>query len=120
MARRNAAQWAELVAKWKRSGLTAKKFGAREGVQPKSLTWWNWRLGKNGAAETEPVASETAMPSFLPVHVVERECAPKRGLSSDRHVDIVVDERNTVRVLPGFDDQTLRRVLDVLHEKAAL
>lgn len=107
MARRNAAQWAELVAKWKRSGLTAKKFGAREGVGPKSLTWWSWRLGKEQAPET-------AVPAFVPVHIVERECAPMSATSPERHVDILIDGCNTVRVLPGFDEQTLRRVLDVL------
>jgi len=117
MARRNASQWAELVAKWKRSGLTATKFGAREGVRPKSLTWWSWRLSKE-AAKDESLAPETGFPAFLPVHVVERECAPKSAISPDRHVDILIDERNTVRVLPGFDEQTLRRVLDVLEEKA--
>lgn len=117
MARRNASQWAELVAKWKRSGLTAKKFGTREGVRPKSLTWWSWRLGSDSAKDKSP---ETLLPAFLPVHVVERECAPKSAMAPERHVDILVDGRNTVRVLPGFDEQTLRRVLDVLHEKAAL
>jgi transposase len=119
VARRNAAQWAELVAKWKRSGLTAKKFGAREGVRPKSLSWWSWRLGRSEVISDESAASKTALPAFLPVHVVEREFGAMSTNSPDRHVDILVDERSTVRVLPGFDEQTLRRVLNVLSEKVA-
>lgn len=55
----------------------------------------------------------------IPVHVVsqDREFEPARV--DAQHVDIVVDERNTVRVLPGFDGVTLRRVLDVLRAQEA-
>ncbi|WP_372518262.1 transposase domain-containing protein [Polyangium jinanense] len=33
MARRKAAEWFALVARWKRSGKTAEEFGAAEGVR---------------------------------------------------------------------------------------
>ena len=117
--RRNASQWARLVKKWKRSGETAAEFGARAKVQPAALHSWRWRLRKNGVLKDEQDAQSSAGPEFLPVHVVshDREFEPER--ERDQHVDIVVDERNTVRVLPGFDDTTLRRVLDVLGNKGA-
>ncbi|MBK9258856.1 MAG: hypothetical protein IPM54_03360 [Polyangiaceae bacterium] len=115
MARRNASQWAKLVKEWKRSGETATEFGARVGVEAHSLHSWRWRLRKDGLLDDEHAAQTSAAPAFLP-HVVSRDCGLVQG--HDQHVDIVVDDRNTVRVLPGFDDTTLRRVLDVLQERA--
>jgi transposase-like protein len=119
MARRNAWQWAKLVKEWKRSGKTASEFGVRAGVDASALHSWRWRLRKDGLLEDERETDTSMLPAFLPVRVVSRADEPERIATGDQHVDIVVDERNTVRVLPGFDDSTLRRVLDVLHEKAA-
>ena len=50
--RRTAGDWSKLVAMWKRSGLSAPVFGAREGVSPRSLYWWRWKLGKVAAPKT--------------------------------------------------------------------
>jgi len=117
--RRSAAQWAKLVKKWKRSGETATEFGARVQVKPGALHSWRWRLRRDGLLKDDEDTQPSPVPAFLPVHVVspEREFAPEQA--QDQHVDIVVDERNIVRVLPGFDDTTLRRVLDVLRKTGA-
>ena len=117
--RRNASQWKRLVTKWKRSGKTASEFGAKAKVSAAALHSWRWRLRKNGLLDDEHDAQPSVVPEFLPVHIVssDRDIEPERA--RDQHVDIVVDERNTVRVLPGFDDATLRRVLDVLGNKGA-
>jgi hypothetical protein len=113
--RRNASQWKRLVKKWKRSGESAADFGAKAKVKPAALHSWCWRLRKAGLLDEEQDAQPSVLPEFLPVHVVSSDIEPERA--PDQHVEIVVDERNTVRVLPGFDDITLRRVLDVLREK---
>jgi hypothetical protein len=42
--RRSAAEWAEIVESWERSGIGAKAFAARVGLRPGTLTWWRWRL----------------------------------------------------------------------------
>ncbi|MRG98174.1 hypothetical protein GF068_40625 [Polyangium spumosum] len=56
-------------------------------------------------------------PAFLPVHVVERPVAPENAPPAPLGpVEIVVDGRHTIRVGPGFDADTLRRVLDLLGE----
>lgn len=117
--RRKASQWVSLVRRWKRSGETASEFGARVGVEARALHFWRWRLRKDGLLKDDEPAEASEMPAFLPVHVVSRDCDGERGQANDQHVEIVVDERNTVRVLPGFDDTTLRRVLNVLSEKGA-
>ncbi len=117
--RRTASQWLKLVKEWKRSGETATEFGARVRVKPASLHSWRWRLRKAGLLEDDDAPQTSAVPAFLPVHVVSREREFEGERGSDQHVEIVIDERNTIRVLPGFDDKTLRRVLDVLRETGA-
>ncbi len=115
--RRSASQWLKLVKSWKRSGETATEFGARLRVKPRDLHSWHWRLRKAGLLEDEQETPAPEQPAFVPVHVVSREVEFEPERVFEQHVDIVVDMRNTVRVLPGFDDTTLRRVLDVLREK---
>ena len=117
--RRNASQWAKLVKKWKRSGETATEFGTRARVKPSALHSWSWRLRKAGLLKDNEQPQTSSGPAFVPVQVVSSERELERERACDQHVDIVVDERNTVRVLPGFDDNTLRRVLDVLREQGA-
>lgn len=118
--RRKASQWLKLVKKWKSSGETATEFGARVQVKSRDLHAWRWRLRKAGLLKDEQETPAPEQPAFVPVHVVSRDGEFERERVFDQHVDIVVDERNTVRVLPGFDGTTLRRVLDVLRAEEAL
>jgi len=117
MARRTAKQWARLIARWKRSGLSAGEFGAKVGVDAHSLHWWRWSLRKREAMQETPTAPTDSVPAFLPVRVVDtplplqQHPPPVRG-----SVEIVVDDRLAVRVGPGFDEDTLLRVLDLLRE----
>lgn len=39
-------EWAERVAGWRQSGLTAKQYASSIGVNAGKLTHWAWRLGQ--------------------------------------------------------------------------
>jgi hypothetical protein len=41
--RRSREWWADTVARWRRSGLTAAEFAARHGVRATTLRWWSSR-----------------------------------------------------------------------------
>jgi hypothetical protein len=45
------------VARWRRSGLSAREFAERYGVNRHTLTYWGWRLGTD--AGRSPAASPT-------------------------------------------------------------
>lgn len=69
--RRSRAWWAEAVTRWKRSGLSASEFAAREGVVERTLRWWSSTLRRDTRAERgspriEPIAIELVapMPAF--------------------------------------------------------
>jgi hypothetical protein len=46
--RKSRAQWAEVLAKFVASGETIAGFCARHRLSPRSLTWWRWRLRREG------------------------------------------------------------------------
>jgi len=59
--RRSRAWWSKTVARWKRSGLSAPAFAAREGVGERTLRWWSSALRRDTRAErgsAEPIAIE--------------------------------------------------------------
>jgi transposase len=96
-------EWAERVDRWQKSGLSIGKFAAREGIKPKQLTWWRWKLG--AAPWAPPAAPEMR---FLPVRVVE--AGPPRV---EVLLEVALPNGRVVRVPPGFDPAMLESVLSI-------
>jgi hypothetical protein len=46
--RSTRVEWLERVRRWKASGLPAEAFAAREGTSAATLSWWRWRLARDG------------------------------------------------------------------------
>ena len=61
-----AKTWSERVARWERSGQTAKTFALREGVSAQSLAWWRWKLGLDAKARKRGFVKLDAVPSVAP------------------------------------------------------
>nr|MBO2490492.1 IS66 family insertion sequence hypothetical protein [Gammaproteobacteria bacterium] len=101
-----AAEWAERVRAWQRSGLTAAEYGARQGIDGKQLQWWKWRLGA-GAKKSGAKGSGERELRFVPARVVERA----RGETS--RVEIVLTNGRVVRVTGRVEPETLAQVLRV-------
>ena len=51
--RESREEWARRVARWRRSGLAAREFAERCGVNRHTLVHWAWRLGTEAAASAE-------------------------------------------------------------------
>ncbi len=77
-ARRSSAEWLALVERCVQSGLSCSAFAEREGIHPRTFTWWASRLGAGGRRRSlEPKARTTSAAStttFVPVRV--RSSAP--------------------------------------------
>lgn len=91
--RHSAAEWEELVSGWQASGLSCRGYAEEVGVNPRTLSWWKWKLG--GAAPR---------PRFMEL-VVQAEPAPEL---------IVEVGALRVRVPCGFDAGELRRLVVAL------
>jgi transposase len=109
MTRRTREQWAKRIEQWQRSGMDAASFAAREGVKPEQLRWWRWRLGLGPGARKAP-----AQPSFVEV-VLPSEAEVQPPAQEGADIELLIGQRR-VLVRPGFDAQSLRRVLAVLEE----
>ncbi len=127
MRKTSAPEWAKRVRRWQRSGLTAREFGQRLGIDPKQLSWWKWHLRKRGElderkpddiAEADP--ADTAI-RLLPVHVVHAESPPETQ-SHRLHAAVVeVGLRNgrVVRIAEDVDLGWLAELLSVVEADGA-
>jgi transposase len=90
-----------VLARWRRSGLSVRAFCRAEGVSEPSF--YAWRRKLDGAEPNKPV--------FLPVHIVT-EAAHE---PTTRGIEVVLANGRCVRVGPGFDPQTLVKLVALLE-----
>lgn len=102
MARRSSQQWAELVDRWKRSGLTAPAFAAREGLDPGQLSWWKWHLKARAAHHATVI---------VPVHVVPARRSAVVSESGASPIEIVLPSGAQLRVGRDVEEAALVRVV---------
>ncbi len=105
--RRTRNWWAATVARWKRSGLSAREFAAREGVSERTLTWWSSML-RRGTRALRGSAKTTA------IAPIEIEVPRAASASADTLlVEIAVGEV-VVRVAVGADVEYVRSLVTAL------
>lgn len=97
--------WRGLVARWRSSGQTAREFASRQGVNASTLSFWAWRLKREGNGVREPDKRMVHVPTMIEVRA--------RAAADDRF-EIEVGGRR-VHVPPSFDEEALLRLLDVLE-----
>jgi transposase len=110
MARETRAVWADRIGRWQRSGLTAARFGAREGVNPRTLSFWKWKL-RQAIARDEPRQPR----GDGAVGFVEVVRAATTAAESTPGFEVVLPSGYRIGVPPGFDRATLRTLLAVLE-----
>ena len=97
--------WRTVLARWRRSGLSARAFCRAEGVNEAQFYWWRRKLGPAGPGT----------PAFVPVHVVTEQ----DGQPATRGIEIVLANGRCLRVGPGFDPHTLVTLVDLLEAGGA-
>lgn len=110
MARRSSQQWAQLVVRWKRSGLGATAFAEREGVDPGQLSWWKWRL----KSRTPEHAA-----AIVPVRVVARREPVAVAEAPTASIEVALPSGARLRVGCGVDEETLVRVVRALESECS-
>jgi len=93
-------QWRRRINQWRSSGMSVRAFCARHRLA--SASFYNWRR------VLERRAAEKG--AFVPVQVVAD--APPAQASA---LELVLADGRIVRVAPGFDAATLRRLLTALE-----
>jgi hypothetical protein len=99
------AEWGERLKRWAKSGTSIEAFAAREGLDPRQLKWWRWKL-----RPASPPAPEAPAPTFVPVHVVD---GSSRRAEASVALEIVLPNGWVLRVPAGVEDAELERVLAI-------
>ena len=113
--------WADMVSEWRASGLSQKEFCQRRGISDRALNNWLYkspyreRVARILAARSQDdLVTET--PRFLPVAVLGATTAINAQAAAAA-IEIVLPNGPRIAVTPGFDAETLRRVVAALEAR---
>jgi len=87
-----------------REGLTYDELAERTGVAKSTLSWWSWRRRREGGERKG--GRRTA-------HFAEVVTTPER-VRDGKGIELTTASGLELRVPPGFDEETLARVLGLL------
>ena len=106
--------WAERVAAWHASGLSANAFARDKGYSASALYYWLRRL------EEQPAPVKTSASSMLARVVRTPTPAATSTPATSTRIDGIVIEFAGARIVvgAGFDRAVLAAVLDVLDDRA--
>jgi hypothetical protein len=111
MGRSSRDEWAKRVERWVDSGQTAAEFGAEAGINPRTLTFWKWRLRR------EPGPGRRGRPrtrAFVEV-VAQGEAGGTTEKAKPMTLEVVLRDGTVIRVPPHFDSAALKQVLGALE-----
>ena len=114
-------QWADVVSQWRASGLSRKEFCRRRDISDRALNNWLYKSPYRERVERILAArSQTKLdaetPQFLPVAVLS--AIPEAdSQASCATIEVVLPSGSRIAVTPGFDAETLRRVVAVLEAR---
>jgi transposase-like protein len=117
----------QLLASWRKSGLSADAFSRQMGLGKSSLWRWSRAVRSDGLVsgrDTERGVQNGAASPFVEVQVgrgagAEQPNASIRATSGQAPaIEIECPQGFRVRVYPGADSETLRQLLDLLPRAA--
>jgi hypothetical protein len=108
--------WPRLLAQWRLSGLTQAEFCARRGLSLPAFRYHLYKPHRSGSpGPIAPTAAADATPLFLPV-VCSPASQPDRAPSAAAPLEVILGDGLRIAVAPGFDPQTLRRIVEALRQ----
>jgi hypothetical protein len=108
-------RWNAIFNDFRRSGLTHADFCRRRDI---SLASFRYHFYKPRSSQPTPINDRTSAGAdqhFLPVTVLP-DPTPL-ATASQPHLELVLSNGRRIAIAPGFDDQTLRRLLAVVEER---
>jgi transposase len=97
--------WRAILRRWHSSGLSVRAFCEEHGLAVPTFYAWRRTL-----AERETAAC------FVPVRVIPEPVPRTMAVGPPSNLELVLGRGRVLRVAPGFDEPTLRRLLALLEE----
>jgi transposase-like protein len=97
----------EIFARWKESGLSLRAFGRQEEISYSKLSYWRRKLRE--AEKSEEAGSGSS--GWMPVRVIPHSISQRSGADG---FEVRLVNGLGLRVLPGFDEVELRRLVLLL------
>jgi hypothetical protein len=118
MARERREVWEKRVARLRESGLTTNEFAAEIGCNAGTLQQWKYKLAgeRRRAGRTEKGAKPVVAPTGGVGFVEVIGSTVSAGSPTAGAIEVMLG-RVTVRVPPGFDADTLCRLVTVLEQR---
>ena len=107
-------EWAERVAGWRQSGLTAKQYASSIGVNAGTLTHWAWRLGQK-QRRRRARRGQRGRGSTAPAALIE--VISSASANGDDRFEVRLENGRRLHVPASFDAAVLDRLLGVLEGK---
>lgn len=104
-------EWAQRVRRWRRSGQTAREFSESIGVKPGTLTYWAWRLGREGRGASAGRKTSGKCQRPAPTAFVELVS----GAIGDGRFELELGGGRRLRIPVGFEAEALERLLGVVE-----
>ncbi len=114
------ALWSAAVADFRRSGLTQPEFCRGRGLP---LHTFRRRLYRRDVAPAPAAADPFAtsippdMPRFVPVTLFADPYSPAPAATTSDPLVLILDNRLRIAVAPGFDPETLRRLIEAIEAR---
>ncbi len=105
-SRRKEQFWRRMLRQWRRSGLSIRDFCAEQRISEPSFYSWRRTI----------VRRDAEAPHFIPVQVVADDKVATTRDGSGGALELVLGAGRVLRIPPGFDGPTLRRLLALLAE----
>ena len=113
MVRETRKKWAELVARWGRSGLTANQFAGEARINAGTLQYYKWLIGRDSRGARRKRPRLKAGIGFVEVRT--GDLATAEVSSADDRIEVVLASGRRVVVSSGFDAGAFRRVVAALE-----
>jgi transposase len=97
--------WRAMLRRWHSSGLSVRAFCEEHGLAVPSFYAWRRTLAQRDSAV-----------SFVPVQVLPEPEPRTTAAGPPSSLELVLGTGRVLRVAPGFDGPTLRRLLALLEE----
>src|SRR5450631_3954109 len=97
--------WRAMLRRWHSSGLSVRAFCEEHGLA--APTFYAWR---------RTLAEREAAARFVPVQVIPEPNPQTTAAGLPISLELVLGAGRVLRVAPGFDGPTLRRLLALLEE----